>query len=162
MKYSSKKLMSINGKSQAQKLQDKNRLSFVNFKVEIFYPFTSENLFQETINFGKDIVDISDTQLSIIMQARKTNLFHDYITWVKRLRNEEFDVPMGSYNDAVVCELVGAFLLNKLSHIIDKHFVGLKRDDDLRVLRNYSDPASDRKRKEIVKVFEHFGFLIKI
>ena len=83
MKYSSKKLMSINRKSQAQKLQDKNRLSFVNFKVEIFYPFTSENLFQETINFGKDIVDISDTQLSIIMQARKTNLFHDYTTWVK-------------------------------------------------------------------------------
>ena len=69
---------------------------------------------------------------------------------------------MGSYNDAVVCELVGVFLLNKLSHIIDKHFVGLKRDDDLRVLRNYSDPTSERKRKEIVKVFEHFGFLIKI
>ena len=45
------------------------------------------------------------------MEARKTHLFHDYIPWVKRSGNGEFDVPMVSYDSAEVCELVGGFLL---------------------------------------------------
>ena len=40
--------------------------------VEIFYPSISENLFQETTNFAKDIVGISDTDLSVVKQAKKT------------------------------------------------------------------------------------------
>ena len=60
----------------------------------------SENVFKETISFAKDIVDISDTELSITMQARKTLLFHDDIPWVKRSGNEEFDVPVDSYDGA--------------------------------------------------------------
>ena len=47
------------------------------------------------------------------MQARKTLLFHDDISWVKPSGNEEFDVPMGSYDGAEDCELEGCFLLNK-------------------------------------------------
>ena len=38
----------------------------------------------------------------------KTLLFHDDTPWVKS-GNEEFDVPMGSYDGAEVCELVGFF-----------------------------------------------------
>ena len=58
-----------------KQLRDKNRLSFVNFDVESFYPSITENLFQEAINFARNIVDISNTELSIVMQARKTLLF---------------------------------------------------------------------------------------
>ena len=113
-------------------------------------------MFQEAINFAKNIVDISNTELSIVMRARKTLLFHDDTPWVKRSGNEEFDVPMGSYDGAEVCELVGCFLLNKLGHVMDKRFVGLYRDDGLGVLRNYSGPASERKRKELSR--HHFRF----
>ena len=52
--------------------QGRNRLSFVILDVEIFYPSISENLFQETTNFAKDIVGISDTDLSVVKQAKKT------------------------------------------------------------------------------------------
>ena len=145
-----------------KQLRDKNRLSFVNFDVESFYPSITENLFQEAINFAKNIVDISNTELSIVMQARKTLLFHDDTPWVKRSGNEEFDVPMGSYDGAEVCELVGCFLLNKLGHVMDKRFVGLYRDDGLGVLRNYSGPASERKRKELIKVFKQYNLSITI
>ena len=85
----------------------------MNFAEESFYPSISENLFQEAINFAKDMVNISDTELSVVKQARKTLLFHDDIPWVKLPRNEEFDVPMGLYDGTEVCELVwGFFLIN--------------------------------------------------
>ena len=56
--------------------------------------------------------------------------------------------------------LVGCFLLNKLGHVMGKHFVGLYRDDGLRVLRNYSGPASERKWKELIKVFKQYNLSI--
>ena len=69
---------------------------------------------------------------------------------------------MGSCDGAEICELVGCFLLNKLRHVIDKRFVGLYRDDGLGVWRKYSGPVSERKRKEITKVFKHFDLSITI
>lgn len=47
--------------------------------MESFYPSVTENLFQEASNFANDKVDISNTELSLVMQARKTFLFHDDI-----------------------------------------------------------------------------------
>ena len=79
------------------------------------------------------------------MQAKKTLLLHDGIPWVKRSGNEDFDMPMGSYDGAEVCELVGAFLLNNLSHVIDKTSVGLYRDDGLGVFKSHSSPETERK-----------------
>ena len=55
-----------------KRLQNGNRLSFVNFDVQSYCPFISENLFQEATNFAKDIVELSDTELLIVMQTRKT------------------------------------------------------------------------------------------
>ena len=109
-------------------LPDKSCLSFVNFDIESFYPSISLNLFQQAINFPWEKVRITDTDISIITQARKTLLFHDGIPSVKRSDNEGFDVTMGSYDGSKVCKLVAAFLLNNLSHIIDKTSVGLYRD----------------------------------
>ena len=88
------------------------------------------------------------------MQARKTLLFHEGVPWVKRSGNEDFNVPMGSYDGAEVCELVGAFLLNNLSHIIDKSNVGLYRDNVLGVFKSHSGPETERKRKEVIKAFK--------
>lgn len=59
------------------------------------------------------------------------SLLHNSISWVKKIGNEGFDVPMGCYDEAEVCELVGSFILNKLASIPNKFNVGLYRDDDL-------------------------------
>ena len=67
---------------------------------------------------------------------------------------------MGSYDSTEVCELVGGFLLNRSSHVIDKHFVGLYRDEDLRVLENYSDPTPEKKQKWSIKVSKNYGIWI--
>ena len=52
------------------------------------------------------------------MQSRKTLLFQNSEPWVKKFGNENFDVPMGCYNGAEICELVDSFILNKLTSIV--------------------------------------------
>ena len=58
---------------------------------------------------------------------------------------------MGSFDGAEICELVGLFILNKLSNIIPTKDLGLYRDDGLAVLRNKSGPEMERTRKNIIK-----------
>ena len=47
-----------------------------------------------------------------------------------------FDVTMGAYDDAEVCEIVGTFLLDKISVKYDKNSIGLYRDNGLSVFKN--------------------------
>ena len=61
-------------------------------------------------------------------------LFHDGKEWVKKEGNPLFDVTMGSYDGAEVCELVGLYLLGKLAPLIGTTNVGLYRDDGLAVI----------------------------
>ena len=69
---------------------------------------------------------------------------------------------MGSYDGAEVCELVGAFLLNILSHVIDKNSVGLYRDDGLGVFKCHCSLEVERKRKKITKTFNYYNLSITI
>ena len=69
---------------------------------------------------------------------------------------------MGSYDGTEVCELVGAFLLNNFSYVIDKSYVGLYRDDGLGVFKSHSGPETERKRKEIIRTFNTYNLSITI
>ena len=115
---------------------------FIQFDIENLYPSISRKLFNEAISFAKLYCDINDDDLSIILQSRKTLLFFDNNPWVKRYGNENFDVPMGCFDGAEVCDLVGLYILKRLS------------DDGLGIFRKLSGPNLDRKRKEIIKLFK--------
>ena len=47
-------------------------------------------------------------------------LFNNNHSWEKKSGDPDFDVPVGCYDEAEVCELAGIFILNKLSNITDK------------------------------------------
>ena len=96
------------------------------------------------------------------MQSKKTLLFQNSESWVKKTVNESFDVPMGCYDGAEVCELVGSFILNKLTSIINKSDIGLYRDDGLGIFQNVSKPEIERKKKAIVKIFKRCNLSITI
>ena len=66
--------------------------------------------------------------------ARKSLLFCNEKPWMKR-EGKLFDVTMGPYDSAEVCELVGIFMLNKISEKYNKKDVGLYRDDGLAVFK---------------------------
>ena len=68
---------------------------------------------------------------------------------------------MGSY-DTEICELVGIYLLNRLSTVIDKSSVNLYRDDGLAAINNANGSKLDRIRKDIFALFKEEGLSILI
>ena len=80
-----------------------------------------------------------------------------------RKRNTEscFDVSMGSFDGAEICELVGIYILSLLSNKLNKQSSGLCRNDGLVLLRNTSQQKTDRIRKGIIEIFKNAGFKIK-
>ena len=79
------------------------------------------------------------------MHSRQTLLFYDKQPWAKKTETENFDVPMGCYDGAEVCELVGCYILNQLSAVMKKELVGLYRDDGLGIMKKMSGPEIERK-----------------
>ena len=88
------------------------------------------------------------------MQARKTLLFEGTTPWIKKSGDEDFDVPVGCFDGAEICELVGTYIQSKLTNIMSKEDVELYRDNGLGIFRNISRLEIERKKKAIVKVFE--------
>ena len=88
--------------------------SLIIFDIQDFYLSISLSLFNKAIEFEKKIYKLSNDEISVIMQSRKTLLFSDGEPWVKKDDEDDFDVPMGCYSGAEVCKLVGTYLLNQL------------------------------------------------
>ena len=143
------------------KIPDKNRYKFPIFDIKDFYPSISEKLLTNALNFAKEITDISREDMQIMYHARKSLLFSNEKPWMKREGNL-FDVTMGAYDGAEVCELVGIFMLNKISEKYDKNDIGLYRDDGLAVFKNISGPESERIKKNFQSLFKKYGLEIII
>ena len=71
-------------------------------------------------------------------------------------------VPMGCYDGAEVCELVGSYILNKLTTIMNIKDVGLYRDDGLGIFKNKSGPEIEKTKKGIVRIFKDCGLKITV
>ena len=143
-----------------EKVIRKDQCSFVVFDIESFYPSISEKLLDEAILFAKSHYNFTPDELEIVLHSKKTLLFWNHSTWVKKHGNEDFDIPMGCYDGAEICELVGIYIQSKLCKLMNKKDFGLYRDDGLGILRNTSGPEADRKRKSITKVFKECGLSI--
>ena len=98
-----------------------NELFVICYKFDMaeFYPSASEELLDKAINYAKWYTDICDNVITAIKLARKSLLFNEETAWVKK-GGKTFDVTMGSYDGAEICELVGLYLLDKPSGILDK------------------------------------------
>ena len=140
----------------------KRHCTFLQFDIESFYPSITLELFNKAITYARGFIDIPDSDLDIILQARRTLLFHKDEPWTKKNDNDDFDVPMGSYDGAEVCELVGIFLLSELSNITNKKDVGLYRDDGLALLRKAGGPDIERLKKKIYQLFKKHGLTVVI
>ena len=74
------------------------------------------------------------------MKSRQTLLFYEEQPQVEKTRTENFGSPMGCYDGAQVCELVGCYILKQLSTVMRKELVGLYRDDSLGIMEKISGP----------------------
>ena len=67
-----------------QNIRNKSNASIFVFDIESFYPSISLKLLEDAINFAKTVCNISEQDISIIMQARRTLLFNNGELWVKK------------------------------------------------------------------------------
>ena len=95
------------------------------------------------------------------MHARKSLLFSNSESWIKKGHNT-FDVTMGSFDGAEICELVGLYILHGLCAKYGKDSIGLYRDDGLAVFKNISGPTAERIKKDIARHFKNHELNITI
>ena len=103
------------------KIPNKKVHKFVVF--EEFYASIKEQLLKDALDFANSYINIPENDKKIINHARKLLLFNKQQTWIKKER-ALFDVTMGAYDGAEVCELVGSFLLYALSLKYNKTSIG--------------------------------------
>ena len=139
---------------------DKNDKTFIKFDIVEFYPSISEDLLSKAITFAKSLVTVTAHEESIIWHSRKSLLFSENSSWIKR-ESGQFDVTMGSFDGAEICELVGLYILNLLCTRFSKDQVGLYRDDGLAALK-LSGPQADRARKDIERTFKECGLRVTV
>ena len=71
-------------------------------------------------------------------------------------------MPMGSFDGAELCELVGTFMLSQVTEVIGTPDIGLYCDDGLGIMRNIGKPEIERKKKRIIQIFKNNGLNITI
>ena len=137
-------------------IPDKKRLRFIQFDIVEYYPSITKELLAAALEFAEDFINISDEDREIILHTKKSLLFDKNIPWTKK-GNSAFDVGMGSFDSAEVCELVGLFLLSKLQNLNIN--LGLYRDDGLGVC-NLTARQIEKTKKEICKIFNQHNLKI--
>ena len=143
-------------------IKNKHKCKFMKFDIVEFYPSISEQLLEDAINFAKSITEITQDEINIIWHSRKSLLFDKSEIWTKKGDEELFDVTMGSWDGAEVCELVGLYILNEAEPKFGKDNIGLYRDDGLSSLHNHSGPQADRARKDLIQIFKQHGLSITV
>ena len=122
--------------------QRKQQCTFVLFNIVDFYPSISKEFLKRALQFKSQHTTISQQYRDIILHARKSMLFGQGKEWIKK-GTDLFDVTMGYFDGAEVCELVGAFALSTLSEKLSRGDVGLYKDDGLGVFWDVSGHNGD-------------------
>ena len=94
--------------------------------------------------------------METILLARETFLYDEGQPWEKK-GNVNFDIAKGAYDGAECCELVGLYLLDKITEkgkgVFSKAMVGLYRDDGLSIVHGVPGEV-ERMTKKLKKIFE--------
>ena len=143
-------------------IEDKKSFTFIRFDIREFYPSITETILDKALLFAKQHHYISNDNTRLIKHCRKSLLFSNNEAWKKKQTESCFDVTMGSFDGAEVCELVGIYILCFLAKLINKKDCGLYRDDGLLILRNVNGQQIDWMRKNIIKTFKDIGFAIDV
>ena len=128
-----------------KRIEQKHLYKFIIFDIKDFYPSIQEELLNKGLRFAQEYIDITSKDTEIIYHARKSLLFDEKDTWMKK-QSGLFDVTMGAYDGAEVCELVGTYMLSLISEKYKKDF-GVYRDDGLGVEKNKSGPETEKIKK---------------
>ena len=138
----------------------KSKSYFIKFDIVEFYPSISKELLSKVIEYAHSVTTIEEKVIKTIYHARKSLVFDKDNVWLKK--DPEFDVTMGRYDGAELCELVGLYLLDLLTKEFGKQNIGFYRDDGLSCFENISGPDLDKIKKKLFKIIKSNGFGITV
>ena len=142
-------------------IENKKNSRFIQFDIINFYPSITESLLRNAFDYAKTITTISQEVIETILHARRSVLYNSKEIWVKK-GNPDFDVTMGSYDGAEVCELIGLYMMNLLSIQYGEKSIGLYRDDGLACFTNMPGTRLENIKKNICKIFKDNNLSITI
>ena len=138
-------------------INDKDRHSFIPFDIVDFYASISEKILNEALDWASDLATIPDNDISIIKHGRKPLLFGNGKLWTKKDgSNSLFDVTIGSFDGAEICELVGLFILNHLGKEFGKKNIGITRQLPTAINKRIALLSSDEPTfKESTPIYQN-------
>ena len=128
------------------------------FDICEFYPSITEEILKKALTYAKKHTNITKQEIDIILQTKSGLLFNGKQAWNKK-GNKAFDVTMGSWDGAEVCDLIGLYLLSQLSDMNLE--IGLYRDDALAVT-DARPRQIEMMKKKLCRIFKDNGFSITI
>ena len=142
-------------------IKSKKKTKFITFDIVDFYPSISENLLDKCLLWAQKYIKIEKEEMHAIKHSRRTLLYDNEGTaWAKQDAKDQFDVSMGAYDGAEICELVGLYLLNDIEKKIKIRNIGLYRDDGLAAVTACPGTKMEKIRKDLVKLFKDNGLRI--
>ena len=99
-----------------KRIEQKHLYKFIIFDIKDFYPSIQEELLNKGLRIAQEYIDITSKDTEIIQHARKSLLFDDKDTWMKK-QSGLLDITMGAYDGEEVCELVGTYMLSYIRKI---------------------------------------------
>ena len=132
-----------------KKIKNKSKATFTQFDIIDFYPSITKNILIHSINYARKYTEITKEQYEIILACRKTVLKNNRSTWVKT-GSENFDVHMGGYDSSQIADLVGLYILDTLSRIVNPEQIGLYHNDEIIYIPNSNGSNSSRIQKNVV------------
>ena len=138
-----------------------NKLTFIEFDIVDYYPSITKEIFENAIHWARNYTEISDGDIELFYQTKKSLLYCDEEIWTKK-ENSDFDNAMGGYDSAELCDLVGLYLLSKINTLDIE--AGLYRDDGLAVvdLTKYTRRQVENFKKSLCKIFQETGLKITV
>lgn len=143
--------------------QERGRARFTQFNTINSYPLISKVLLMKALSIVKRFTDISDRDINVIMQARKTVFFQQRFNMVKQFDHKgSFDVTMGVYDSTNIYNLIGQYILDTLGKkFLLVHFV-LYRNEALAISSRAKGHTLDRFRKDQISTLNSMRFKITI
>ena len=94
-------------------IEDKKNCTFIKLDIRDFYPSITDTFLDKALLFAKQHHDISSDNTRLIKHCCKSLLFSNNEAWKKKQTESCFDVTMGSFDGAEVCELVGIMFFSE-------------------------------------------------
>ena len=114
-------------------IKDKKQFKFINWDIDNYYASITPTLVEQSLDWAMQYADSTPQQRKIINQACQSFLHFRGQPWMKK-GDVNFDVGMGAYHGAQLCEIVGLFMMSRLAHIKDLSPI-IYRDDVLGITR---------------------------